>query len=313
MNTDRVLQAKLRNIFATALLLLSLGAILGLMGFMVFGGVGAIAAIIGGTIAFALAPFAKNDLIMRMMRAQKLSYPQAPWLFDMVHRLSRRAGLPKPPELYMVPRGEPNAIALGTRRSPAIGVFQGLLHQLDRDELEGVLAHEIMHIRNNDTYLMHLSQLMHRLTQNIAFLGMVLIILSLPLYLFGFANPPLLAMVLLFMLPSASQLLLLAISRTREFHADLGAVALTDNPHGLASALQKLEQQRHHLLANFFPGRRQPPSWLTTHPATKERVQRIFQAAKKSQNPEPARTAPQRPQTRIVKLYHPKRFNPNTL
>lgn len=318
MNPTRVFQAKVQNLLATAILLSSLCAILGLMGFMVFGAAGSLAAIIGGVIAFALFPLASNDLVMRMMRGQRLSYVQAPWLFEMVHNLARKANLPRPPELFIVPRAEANALAIGSRRKPAIGIFQGLLNQMNRDELEGVLAHELMHIRNNDTTLMNLSNVVHRLTQNIAILGMILVLMSLPMYLFGFANPPILAMFLLFLLPIASQLLLLAISRTREFNADLGAVALTNNPHGLASALHKLEHQRKSLFRHFFPGHnlRTPPSWLTTHPPTKERIARMFEAAQRN---EETAEMPQRqasrptPTRRIVRLYHPKRFNPRTL
>lgn len=318
MNPTRVFQAKVQNLLATAILLASLCAILGLMGFMVFGAAGSLAAILGGVIAFVLFPLASNDLVMRMMRGQRLSYVQAPWLFEMVHNLARKANLPKPPELFIVPRAEANALAIGSRRKPAIGIFQGLLNQMNRDELEGVLAHELMHICNNDTTLMNLSNLMHRLTQNIALLGFILVLMSLPMYLLGVAHPPILAMLLLFALPIASQLLLLAISRTREFNADLGAVALTNNPHGLASALNKLEHQRKSLFRHFFPGRnlQTPPSWLTTHPPTKERIARIFEAAqrKEAEAETPYDHTPRpNPTRRVVRLYHPKRFNPRAL
>jgi heat shock protein HtpX len=296
---------------ATAVLLLSLCGILGLMGFMVFGAGGALAAVVGGLIALGLFPLASNDVVIRMLRGQRLSYAQAPWLHEMVNHLAQKAGLPKTPQLYLIPRGEPNAMAIGSRKKPAIGVFHGLLNQLNREELEGVIAHELMHIRNNDTYLMNVSSMMHRLTQNIAFLGVVLVILSLPMYVFGLANPPLFAMALLFVLPTASQLLLFAMSRTREFNADMGAVALTNNPHGLASALRKLEYQRNHFIQRFFPGRTaQPPNWLNTHPPTRERITRIYEAAQ-SQPPQGSNTA--WPETKTVKLYHPKRFNPRML
>jgi heat shock protein HtpX len=156
------------------------------------------------------------------------------------------------------------------------------LRQLTLRELAGVIAHEISHIRNNDMSVMGLADLVSRMTNMLALFGQLLVVVNLPLYLLTGAAVPWLAIGLLMIAPTITALLQLALSRTREFDADLGAVALTGDPQGLASALARLESQRGSLWERvFLPGRREPePSLLRTHPRTEERIERLLELSR---------------------------------
>jgi heat shock protein HtpX len=170
-----------------------------------------------------------------------------------------------------------NAFSVGTSNNSAIAVSDGIIRYLSWREVAGVLAHEMSHIRNNDLRLLSLADFMTRITSILSFFGQILIILYLPLVFFSKANMPLMPILLLIFAPSLSIFLQLALSRTREFNADLGAAHLTGDPAGLASALIKMDQYDqsiwHYIL---FPGRKpQHPSILRTHPHTEERLKRL--------------------------------------
>ena len=152
-----------------------------------------------------------------------------------------------------------------------------MLRALTLREIAGVLAHEVSHIRNRDLWLMSVAYLAGRLTRLMSLFGVALVIVGLPLWLSGAGGVPLLLIPLLVFAPQITTLLQLALSRAREFDADLDAAGLTGDPEGLASALAKLERyQRSAWEQILFPGYRLPqPSVLRTHPPTEERVARL--------------------------------------
>jgi heat shock protein HtpX len=124
---------------------------------------------------------------------------------------------------------------------------------------------------------MTLADLVSRITHALSLVGQLLVLINLPLFLLNEATLSWLAILLLIFAPTLSALLQLALSRTREFDADLSAVDLTGDPQGLASALIKLEQQGGFLERLLMPGRHDPePSLLRTHPRTEERIQRLL-------------------------------------
>jgi heat shock protein HtpX len=170
-----------------------------------------------------------------------------------------------------------NAFSVGDRDRAVIALTDGILRRLDLRELAGVLAHEISHIRNRDLWLMSLADLTGRLTRLMTLLGLGLVILGLPLWLGGGAPPPLVLILLLLFAPQLTVLLQLALSRAREFDADLDAVGLTGDPEGLISALARLERhQRGFWEQILMPGQRLPePSLLRSHPPTEERIARL--------------------------------------
>lgn len=278
---------KRRNLLHSALLLGGLAGILLLASWSLWGLETALWAMAGGLLGFLLSPTVAPDWVMRAYRAQpvdRLTFPEGAAL---VEELSRRAGLAAVPRLYLLPSATLNAFAVGNRRQAAIAVTTGLLRTLEWREFAGVLAHELSHVRNNDLWLMGLADMLSRLTSLLATIGIVLAVASLPLLLFGYAPVPFLTLLILLMAPVLGSLLQLALSRAREFDADLEAATLTRDPAGLAAALEKLDRyQGRYWEEILLPGRRMPePSLLRTHPPTRERVERLLSLLAEAESP----------------------------
>ena len=275
MNQERVWSHKLRNLLHSVLLLAAMVILLAWIGVIFFGAPGVTLAILAGAALLTLGRVSPR-WILRMHRARPLSPHGAPGLYRLVGELARRAGLRRAPALYFVPSPATNAFAVGNAEESAIGVTQGLLRSLDRAELAGVLAHEISHIRHRDLWVMGLAQLLGRMTRNLSWLGQLMLLVSFPAMLMGGFEVPWAAVLVLVSAPILSALLQLALSRTREFEADLGAARLTGDPLGLASALNRLEAHHGGWWRLFVPvRRRQESSLLDSHPATAERVERL--------------------------------------
>ena len=226
--------------------------------------------------------------------AQPIARQEAPELYDMVASLSERAGLPMP-KLYFVPTKSPNAFATG--RDPehaAVAVTQGIVDLLSREELEGVLAHELTHVRNRDTLT---QAVVGTIAGAITFLGRILTFGALygPVTRDNRRGGNLFGLLFLIVLaPLAAGLLQMAISRTREYSADLGSAEITGNPAALASALEKLEAMGHQIPMNGNPA--MSPllivnplsseglmSLFRTHPPTQERIRRLLELAQQKQ------------------------------
>lgn len=263
----------------TALVLWAGQALGGRSGFMV-------ALIVAGLMNIG-AYWWSDKLILRMYGAQEVSQAQAPQLWSLVRDLATRAQLPMP-RVYIIPEEAPNAFATG--RSPqhaAVAVTSGLLRLLDWEELEGVLAHELAHVRHRDTLIM---------TVAASLAGALSMLADMAMWgaLFGFGRSdededghPLAGLLGIIVAPIAASLIQLAISRSREFWADEMGVRLTHNPLALAQALRKLENWRHvvpmttgspataHLfIVNPFTGGGFA-SLFSTHPSTEARIARL--------------------------------------
>jgi heat shock protein HtpX len=211
-----------------------------------------------------------------MYGAQRLPRTAAPELHGLVEVLAERAGLPTPPTLYYVRSRLPNAFAVGRGGDAALAVTDGILRALTGRELAGVLAHEVSHVRSGDTTVMALSDAVSRFTQMLAYLGMFSILVTVPLSIGG--HPRLLELsAALIALPLLVTLLQLALSRSREYDADLAGVALTGDPEGLASALETLERSTGRLWERTMVprGRLPDPILLRTHPGTADRARRL--------------------------------------
>lgn len=194
----------------------------------------------------------------------------------MVDQLARKAGIHRTPQLYLVNKNTPNAFALGTKDQPVIGITSGLLHTLNERELKGVLAHEISHIKNNDLFIKGLAASFGNLTNTLSWIGRILLIISIPLYLMGSSPISLIAVVLLIFSPGINILMQLGLSRSMEYLADHDAAMLTNDPMGLASALYRIEsislpwwQRWNPLNANGNHG------WLRSHPLTRNRIMKL--------------------------------------
>lgn len=281
MNPDRVTAHKLNNLLQSIMLLAGMAALLGLLGWLLAGIKGIIWAAIIGVVFLLVSPRASPRLVLKLSGARPLGVAEAPGLYALVKSLALRARLPTLPQLYYIPTQAMNAFTVGNRRQAMIAVTDGLLRGLTRRELAGVLAHEVSHVDNNDMWVMTLADAVNRLTSLFSLFGQFLFLINLPLVLFGKSGFSWLAILLLIFAPTLSVLLQLALSRTREFDADLGAAQITHDPLGLASALKKLHNYHSGSLRRvLLPGRPIPDSsMLRTHPKSEERIRRLVSLA----------------------------------
>ena len=268
------------NRLQTALLVLTLLGIAAVAGSLLLGDGGLWLALAAAGFTLLLEPAAASGLTLRLYGARPLHPDEAPDLWAVLHELAARAGLPAVPVPHYVPSGVVNAFATGSKHHAAIALTDGLLRSLTPRELTGVLGHEIAHIANEDLRVMGLADSISRLTHLLALLGQLAIVLSLPALLLGVTEVNWPALLLLAVAPQLALLAQLGLSRVREFDADRLAAELTGDPHGLASALAKIERVSRSWRAWLLPGWGNPePSWLRTHPATAERIERLLELA----------------------------------
>ena len=273
------LRHTVHNFLQSLLLVAGMAAIAWACVSLLWGNDAALWTVIIFAVMMLLTPQVSKTVILKAFHARRLTARDFPAGIALVEALAARAGLPQAPKFYYVPSSQPNAFAVGSRTDGAIAISDGLLRLLDRRELAGVLAHEISHIANRDLWIMGLADIMARLTTLTSYVGQFLLLFNLPLLLTGRAHVSWFAIALLILSPSLMSLLQLALSRTREYDADLGAVELTGDPGGLASALAKLERATGTFWEDILlPGRRIPdPSLLRTHPPTRERIKRLLE------------------------------------
>ncbi|MGY1642629.1 zinc metalloprotease HtpX [Geodermatophilus sp. SYSU D00703] len=267
---------RLRNVAQAILLLGGLVLTAGVLAWLLFGPTGLLWALVIGAVLGALRPRVPTRTLLSMYGAQPLDLGTAPGLVRVVQELSRRGGLARTPTLYYVPSTIPNAFAAGRRDDAAIAVSDGLLRILTAREVAAVLAHEVSHVRSGDTTVMSLSDTVGRFVQGLAYVGVLSIFVTLPMTLGGDPGLLLLSLVLI-ALPSVVTLLQLALSRTREYDADLEGATLIGDPEALASALESLERRAGRIWERLMVrrGRVPDPLLLRTHPPTAERTRRL--------------------------------------
>jgi heat shock protein HtpX len=261
----------------TAVLLGAMLALLALLGWLFGGGIGVIWAAGLGLAALAFGAPASGALLLRLYRARPIRRDQAPVLHAVADELAGRAGLAATPMLFYIPSRIMQAFTVPVRRATAISLTDGLLRGMAADEIAAVLAHEISHVRHHDVRIMALADMITKMTRFLSLFGVIIVVINLPLMLAGEAVLPWPAVLLLVLAPSLSVLMQLALSRTREFDADLGAVELCGDPDALATALVRLERYQGRMWTQMLmPGYRLPePSLLRSHPLTEERIHRL--------------------------------------
>lgn len=281
---------KMRNTLHSVLLVGSLGLLTGVSAWLLWGGMGVAVTLVAIGVIYAFAPRLPPEVLMQMYRARPVDPRNGSAILHMTDVLSDRAELPAPPKVYVIPSMTLNAFATGTPEKAMIGVTEGLLRRLTLNELAGVLAHEISHIRNNDVAVMSLADVMTRFTQMLSYLAVFLALFNLPAFLLGDSEISLLGLLLLYLAPTAGSLIQLALSRTREYDADLEGAGLTGDPESLAAGLEKLERYQGRFWEDMMlpvPGRRMPqPSLLRSHPPTAERVARLRALQDRSMMPQ---------------------------
>ena len=245
-----------------------------------FGGAaGILYAVVFGAVSMLVVRRISPQMVLTMYKAKRVGEAEFPTGVRIVEELARRAALPAVPALYVIPSKMMNAFAVGRRDDAAIAVTDALARQLSARELAGVLAHEISHIAHEDVKVMALADMVSRFTSLMSTVGLLSLVLNLLGFAGGYAaQVPWLAVLVLLAAPTVGGLLQMALSRTREFDADLGAAMLTGDPDGLASALTRLEKAQGRIWESMMlPGGRIPdPSILRTHPLTAERVARLM-------------------------------------
>src|SRR5262245_64383316 len=281
LDDDQRRSHRARNELHSALLVSGLGFVTAFSGWLLWSWTGALVAIASIGTLHLFAPRLPPEIIMRMYRARPIDPNQGGQILYVVGELARRAKLPTVPAVYVIPSMTLNAFATGTPMKAVVGITEGLLRRLSLRELAGVLGHELSHVRNGDLSVMALADVMTRFTQVLSYLAVLLAIFNLPAWLLGDADMPFLGLLLLYLAPTIGSLLQLALSRTREYDADLEGAELTGDPRGLASALQKLERYQGSFWEDLMfpvPARRIPqPSLLRSHPPTEERMRRLLE------------------------------------
>jgi heat shock protein HtpX len=270
---------RVRNRMQTGLILAGLTGWMALVGWIVAGLGGVVLASAGVLILLAL-PQARSMAVLRaLMGALPLAPWQAPGLVRLVGELADRAGLDRAPTLLVIPRAAPIALSAGREGDQALALSQGLVEILPPRELAGVLAHEISHLRQGDLGILRLADAARRLTRALSLFALLSLALWLPLAVAeGGDGAPFLPLALLALAPLVGDLLTLGLSRTREFAADAGAVALTGDPLGLIMALERIERSHGgdwERMARGLPGL----GWVRTHPPTAARIARLRELA----------------------------------
>ena len=274
MSPAKVHGRRLSNFLQTAALLGAMALLAGYLGWALLGTDGLVAGAVAVVLLLAFGPQVSPRMVLRMMGAAELHPSQAPGLYRLLHALSERAGLERAPRLYYLPTRVLNAFAMGRRDDAAITVTDALLRRLAPREIAGVLAHELAHVRSNDVWVMTLAELVGRLTGTLSFFGLALLFVWLPISILTGGSLPLVPILVMVLAPTLSAMLQLALSRTREFDADIAAVELTGDPRGLASALDTLEKLQGGWMERMFMAR--VPKWLRSHPETEERIRRLL-------------------------------------
>jgi heat shock protein HtpX len=280
MTTTR--QSNFSAALRTTILMATLGGLLVAIGYAV-GGIGAASGFLVFALLINAAMYWFSDKIaLASARAKPLSEQEAPELYQMVRELTTRADLPMP-RLYMIPSDQPNAFATGRNpKHAAVAVTQGITKLLSADELRGVLAHELAHVKNRDI-----------LTQSVAAgIGSAITWIAYMLLWFGGDDESPLGLIgslaLVILAPLAASLIQLAVSRQREYSADATGAQFSGNPESLASALLRLEEGAQampmqvnqateplYIVKPFKSGG--IAGLFSTHPPIEERVRRLRQ------------------------------------
>ncbi|RMG56954.1 MAG: peptidase M48 [Gammaproteobacteria bacterium] len=274
--------SRVRNRVHSLLLLAATLAVPALAGWLLWGLGGLLLLGFGVALLLLWGAHADPARVLRLFGGRPLTPARAPGLYGLVQELADRAGLPRVPRLYLVSLPMVNAFAVGHADNAALAVTPSLLDTLDRRELAGVLAHEIAHVRNGDLRLLTLAGLAEQTASLLAGLTSFSVLLSLPWILVGQVRVQWLPLMLLLAAPHLATLLARALSRVREFGADLVAVALTGDPEGLARALARLEWRERSFWRRLLGSSPlKIPYLLRTHPDTDERIRRLAEVSRR--------------------------------
>ena len=279
----------MHNTLKTFLFLAALTGLFMVGGQLLGGQQGMVFALVMALIMNGLAYWNSDKLALAMNRAREVTPQQAPQLHQIVARLAQRAGIPKP-RVYIVENPTPNAFATGRNPShAAVAVTSGILELLSREELEGVLAHELAHIKHRDILISSIAAVMAGAISYLATMAQWA-------FIFGGGRDdeeggnPFGALIMIIVAPIAAALIQMAISRSREYLADQGGAEICGHPKALASALSKLATYNRQMPMDVNPASaqmyivnpltgRQMANLFATHPPIEERIRRLLSMA----------------------------------
>ena len=279
MDQPRLLRQKLRNLAQSLILVCAMALLCGYLAWLIGGVTFAITALVLVMSGYLFVPMVSQRLVEHLYRGQQIPAIAAPRLHSINQALAERAGLPRPPTLLYIPSDVMNAFATGSRDNALIALSDGLLRGLDLRELTAVMAHEMSHIEHQDLRVMGFADLVSRITGLLSIIGQLLLLVNLPLLMFSDYHIDWLPIIILLLAPTLTTLIQLALSRNREYEADLNATILTGDPEGLALALSRMERYQGRIVEQLlFPGQHIPePSILRSHPPTEERIARLLE------------------------------------
>ncbi len=276
------------NMFKTAFLLTAMTLLLLLLGRAFGGQRGMLIALIFAAVLNFISYFFSDKIALAMYRAQPVTREDLPRVYNIVERLAQKVGLPTP-KVYVIPTDSPNAFATGRNPQHAsVAVTQGILGLLNDEELEGVLAHELGHVRNRDILISSIAATIAGAITYLAEIARWGMIFG------GFGGDRderrgggIGALLMLFLAPFAAMLIQLAVSRSREYAADDTGAHWTGNPYALASALAKIDayarrrplpatpSTAHLFIIQPFLGGMNFGNLFSTHPPTAKRIERL--------------------------------------
>ena len=276
------------NQLKTFLLMAVLTAVVVLLGGVIAGEQGLLYAFVIALIMNFFAYWYSDRVAISMTRSRPLAERDAPVVYRALRELTANAGMPMP-RVYLMPADQPNAFATGRNPGQAvIAVTSGLLKLLDDEELKGVLAHELAHIRNRDILIGTIAAVMAGALMFVSRLGMWGMVFGDTRRRNGGGGAvALLRLLALVLAPLAALLIQMSISRTREYGADAAGARFSGNPHGLASALGKMEnyarrrplvglnEAASHLFIVNPLSAQGLTALFSTHPPIKERIARL--------------------------------------
>ncbi len=294
------------NYFRTGMLLAAMTGLFLAIGYMI-GGQGGMLIAFGIALAMNAFSYWNSDkMVLRMHGAQEVDAQSAPEYYDMVRQLAQNADLPMP-KVYVMHNPQPNAFATGRNpENAAVAATTGLLEILTPEEVAGVMAHELAHVKNRDTLIM-------TITATIA--GAISMLANFALFFGNNRNNPLGligTIALMILAPMGAAIVQMAISRTREYAADKLGAEICQRPMWLASALQKISGAAHHIendaaernpatahmfIINPLSGARMD-NLFSTHPNTENRIEALVALAEEwGEGPDPAQAQPSVPQS----------------
>jgi heat shock protein HtpX len=289
------------NLFKTGLLMAGLTALLMAFGFVLGRETGMLLA-----LAFAIATnmftyWNADKMVLRMNGARQIARQDSPQFYDMIERLANRAQLPMP-KVYIMEQDQPNAFATGRNpENSAVAATTGLLQRLSPDEIEGVMAHELAHVKNRDTLIMAVAA---------TIAGAISMLANFSMFMPRDRNSPasgISMFAMMIMAPLGAMIVQMAVSRTREYAADRMGAEISGKPMALASALRRIEgaargipneaaeanpAMAHVFIINPLHGGFRD-NLFSTHPATENRIAALQQlGAEMPASPKPEASGP---------------------